>query len=361
MSRFKTWLKQINSKQAIKTFTFVIGLLLVIITTILDVGINKERFSWSKWLSRTMILVGIMVYGLLMGESIGGDKQKENPEGLYQINLNEYELYIKSIEPIVIYFSQFYYKFVQRQIRSKKIDFLKNNGILYDYCECIVDVVKTKDLWQLQKEEGLVVKYKGEDFFIEQQTKEQIEAIKFVVEGNVNIEEPKYNYYLSAFETNKNKYETEEPEELDKQIKVNKIANRSLKIVSSLVISIFWSMLTVNEFMGGGDPSAKAQAWSNLVSRITALFTSFISGWGSSVIDTRLRAKKLKGKTNMLIKFKSAYDTGDFIPMSLQERNKRKHDEVIEENKKKEVNVEVVEPIQIEEKPIIILGNDTTQ
>jgi len=352
MNKVKEWFKSIDGKKAVKVLTFLFGLVLIIISSVVDAGIDPNKFNFYTWISKTLILVGIMVYGLLMGESIGSDKQVANVNGLYQTNLKEYNEINKAIEPIIMYFSQFYYHFRDRQLRSKKIDYLKEHNVNIDYCEIIVDYITLKDIWELKKDSGLKVILKdNSEFFIPQQTEEQIEAIEFVVNGKVKMNEPKPNYYLYAFDTTKVKYELEEPKHLEEEIKLNKTLNRAFKIISSLVISILWAMLTVNEFMGGDDPTAKATAWNNLISRIVALFTSFVSGWGSSVIDTKLKARKLKGKYMMLVRFKNSYDNGDFKPISNQAQAKAKY----EEEKAKEIKVEVVDKKLLEEKPIIEL------
>lgn len=354
MNKIKDLVKTIDPKKLVKVATFVFGLLLIIVSTLVDAGLDPNQFNFYTWISNTLILVGIMVYGLVMGESIGSDRQMGNVNGLYQHNLNEYNEILKQVEPIIIYFSQFYYKFLARQIRSKKIDYLKNHSVNIEYCEIIVDYITQKDIWELKQPSGILITLKDKsEFVIPQQNEEQIEAIQYVIDGKVKIKEPKPNYYLNAFDTTNVKYELEEPEHLENEIKINKTLNRAFKIGSSLVISIVWSMLTVNEFMGGDDPIARASAWNKLVSRIVALFTSFVSGWSSSVIDTKLRARKLKGKYLMLTRFKTSYDKKEFVPISSQAQARA----IYEEEKKKEVKVEIVpcnETLQIEEKPVII-------
>lgn len=356
MSKLKEWFKSIDGKKAIKVLTFVFGLILIIVSSLVDAGLDPNKFSFYTWISKTLILVGIMVYGLLMGESIGGDKQTSNTNGLYQNNLREYNDMLKNVEPIIMYFNQFYYRYRDRQLRAKKIDYLKNHNVNVEYCEIIVDYIQLKDISDLKSEGGILLTLKDKtEFVIPQQTEEQIEAIEFVIRGNVKIHEPKPNYYLNAFDTTKVKYELEEPEHIEQEIKLNRTINRAFKIISSLAISIIWAMLTVGEFMGGDDPQAKATAWNNLISRVVALFTSFVSGWGSSVIDTKLKARKLKGKYMILMRFKNSYDAKEFVPISSQEQARA----IYEKAKEKEIKVEIVEqPPLIITRPEIILHDE---
>lgn len=344
MNKLKELVKTANMKKLVKGLTFVFGLVLVIVISIVDAGLDPTKLDFYTWLGKSLILVGIMVYGLLMGESIGSDSQTQNPNGLYQKNLHDYNALNKELEPLLIYFSQFYFWFVKREIRKKKIDFLRDNNVDIDYADKIVDFINKNNVHQLSFESGYLIE--EIDFVIPQQTETQLAAIKEVIEGKIKIKEPKETYYLNAFSSSKSKSVLDTPESIDAQIKFNKAVNRAFKIISSLAISILWGMITVNEFMGGDDPNAQAQAWSNLVARVVALFTSFISGWGSAAIDTKLRARKLKDKYNMLTTFKSAYDKNEFEIVDKQAVARAKYDET----KKREAEIEIITPLMIEQK-----------
>ena len=63
-------IKNINFKKFARGFAIVWMLLFIIVMTITNVGID-ENFNWLKWLGNSMILFGIAVFGLFIGESIG--------------------------------------------------------------------------------------------------------------------------------------------------------------------------------------------------------------------------------------------------------------------------------------------------
>lgn len=344
MNKIKEWLKNTNIKKIIKGLTFAFGILLVIVITIVDAGLDPTKLDFYVWLGNTLILVGIMVYFLLMGESIGSDSQTQNPNGLYQNSLREYNTIYKEIEPILIYFSQFYFWFVKREIRKKKIDFLRDNNVDIDYADKIVDFINKNNVHQLSFESGYLIE--EIDFVIPQQTETQLQAIRDVIEGKVKLKEPNPTYYLNAFATSKSKSVLETPESIDNQIKFNRLTNRAFKIITSLVISIVWGMITVNDFMGGNDPTAQSRAWAYLVSRLTAALTSFVSGWGSSVVDTKLKARKLKNKYDMLATFKNSYEKNEFEIMDKQQAARKKY----EESKKREAEIEIITPLMLEQK-----------
>ena len=100
-------LRAINIKFVIKTFTLIWGLVLIILMTITNVGLN-EQFNWILWISNSLIIFMITVFGLLMGESSGKDRQLAKTDGLYQINKEKYEKIRLEVDLELNYFPQFY-------------------------------------------------------------------------------------------------------------------------------------------------------------------------------------------------------------------------------------------------------------
>lgn len=324
MSSIKERFKSLDIKKAIKGFTFLWGLILIVVMTIVQLAIEPEKLNFWVWLSSTLLLLGIMVFGLLMGESIGTDKQIEKVGGLYQTNLKDYNDKNKSLEPIIIFFSQFFHWFKKRELYNKKVNYLINNDIDGSMVENIVKYIKLEHLPELQNH-ALRLEIDGKEIFIEKQSEQQIMSIKDMLEGKVKIDSPNPSYYLNAFENSNCSTELEVGKQIDREIRFNKRFNRAMKIIVSIVVSLIWATLTVKDFMSADD----AQAWINLVSRITALFTSLLSGWSSSIIDVKLRAKKLKNKFNILVRFECAFHSKEFIPESSNELAKKHYEEYI--------------------------------
>ena len=127
-NKFIETLKKVDLKHATKIFALVWCLLLIILMTITNVGFSKT-FSLILWLSNALIIFGIMVFGLFMGESSGGDKQKQKEDGLYQKSLTQYEAYNQAISDELIYFGQWYSWFLPQEIEGKKLDYLIMCGV----------------------------------------------------------------------------------------------------------------------------------------------------------------------------------------------------------------------------------------
>ena len=70
-------LKKLNFKKFTRGFAIVWMIIFIVVMTITNIGID-EHFDWLKWLGSALILFGITVFGLFIGESLGNDFSKEN-------------------------------------------------------------------------------------------------------------------------------------------------------------------------------------------------------------------------------------------------------------------------------------------
>ena len=343
-------LKKVDLKQLVKVFTLVWGLVLIVLMTITNVGINKN-FNIIEWVSNSLIIFGIMVFGLLMGETSGKDKQKAKPDGLYQNSLSEYNKYVAEIDKELIYFNQFYSWLLPKEISAKKIDYLIALGVDPVKAEKIVKYCVASDIEEMKKHIFAVKDEKGNVITLIRKLEEhEIGPVSDVLNGYIKLNATSANYFLTAFADAKiNDRIVEEGKTLNKERKMSRNINRVVKISSSLIISLFWGLLTVYDFISGDD----TQAWVNLISRITALFTSFFSGWLSSVIDIKFEARILENKYKVLQYFHNCLVQKIFIPKLEEELEKEEYDQYLkeeEEAKKRIVIPEIVNDDKQEEK-----------
>lgn len=322
-------LKQLNTKKAIKGMTLLIGLILIVFMTITDIVFDPSKFDIFTWLSKTMILVGISTFGLFMGESIGRDKLQEAVEGLYQTALSAYSVIRKSIEPYYNYFGQYYTRFIAKELREKKINFLVANGFDGDEAEILVDNINERDIPELLKGPIKKMNKRGKVVGICQINPDQEQVMKDMVV--ITLDAPDFAYFLSANATSNQKGIAEKGKEIPKERKFSKHFNRIWKLMFTMVVTAAWSILTVQDFMGGDN----TQAWVNLISRLTALASSFTSGWGSSIIDSKLASEELDNKTILLTDYDYAIKNKEFIPEDYEARFARE-DKEAEERKKAE-------------------------
>lgn len=337
--------KSFTMKKAVKLLTIIGGLALIVFMTVANVTLDPTHIDWTTYLTNSLILVGIMVFGLVMGESVGDDRQTEKRGGLYQTNLCAYHEAKGAIADIEIYFEQFYLWFKEKCSYTKRVDFLVDNGFDHAWAKAIIDCIAIDDIDRLTKQ-SIVVERKDKKIIVKRIAVEQAEAVRKALNGSVKINAPSYSYYLSAYGKATRSYVLEQEHEINKDIKINKGANRGLKIISSLAISALWAMVTVNDFMDGDS----AQAWLNLISRITSFITSFSSGWGTSVVNVKLQALLLENKATILKYFKDCTDKKEFTPKTYEEEAQAIWEQ--EERERKEAEASVVTP-EIIETPLL--------
>ena len=335
-SKLKNFIDQKNltKKKIIKIMTIAMAIALIVFSTVSNAVIDPEHLNFFKWLTNSLILVAIMVFGLFMGESLGEEEQKDKVSGLYQSSIREYEQALLLIQAIKIYFADFFLWFKAREIRQEKIDFLMDNEIDGKWATICVKYLEKSDfevgkfIFDADKpKEKIYLKEmpNGDIVKIHKATQEQ--ADKIIKMFDVRIETYGYAYYLTYQDSEVRGGKLKRAVPLNRHLHLNKTYNRVLKIVSTLFISLVWGMLTVQEF---SSPEERKQAWFLLFSRIMCLFSSLISGWTSAVISVKIQAQIINNKKDVLQDFKDSVDNKLFIPETYEEMVEREYREQLD-------------------------------
>ena len=341
-------LKRLNFKRFTRGFAIVWMVLFIVVMTITNIGIDKN-FNWLKWLGSAMILFGITVFGLFIGESLGTDFSKEyitrNEQGkivggLYQKTLVEYNTFRKSVDSIIIYFPIFYDWFVPQRLESKQINFLIMNDINPKKASNIVKYCTAEDLWKL-KSEVIKKEIDGKEIYIDKLCEHEIEPVEVVLKGQVKLDLSGCSYYLQADAESNQKDIIEQGEYYKKAKKTNRNTARTIRLVSGAVISLALGILTVNDFAKAND----GQAWVNLITRLANLFTALLSGWLSGTNSVKIESNAIANKTDVLKLFNSAYEKHLFALYDEDEKARNLYEE---QEKKKQASVNnVIDPPEI--------------
>ena len=337
-------IKKMNLKGTMRAFSIVWMIVLIIVMTITNIGIDKS-FNWMTWVSNSMILFGVAVFGLLIGESSGIDIQKERENGLFQRTLRNYDDYRNSIDNLIIYFPLFYDWYVPQRIEKKYIQFLVEGGMHPKKAENIVKYCSMDDFLDL-KSHAIEKTVNGKVIHIKKLLEKEVEPVKMVFNGDVAFKQSGAAYYLQAF-AESNQADLMEVGEVIRETRAkNRRMNRAVRLVSGLIVSLALGILTVNDFMKGND----TQAWLNLVARITNLFTALLSGYLSGVSDVTKQANAIENKTDVLKMFKNAYEKKLFTMYSEEEGAKREFEQYQKEEQEAKDNV--IDPeVVTEEQP----------
>lgn len=330
--------KKVNPKKAMYAFNLLFITLLIGIMTLANLIIDPEHMDMWSWLTRTLILVGIMIPSIILGELMSSDRQRENPEGLYQTALKRLKEDLKAISDIKIYFSQFFFWFKERENTRVRRDWLMSrefDGLEATY---IVRYVRKEDVPELLNHPIKKKDEKGNEIIIRKLTEEKADAVMEMLKGKLDIQERSYAYYLSASDDESTSRSIlQEGSRLNKQRNKGAMRDRVMKITSFIVFSAIWAMVTVDSASDMGS----TQTWLNLVSRLSAMVGGLTSGWLTSITSTKLLARELDTKSEVLETFRSSFDKGLFKPKSYEELAKEENEEY--EKRKREIVEAVVD------------------
>lgn len=315
-------------------------LVAMIFGTITNLGFAP--FDFLSWLADMLILLGIQVFMIIMGEVSGMDRFHEDLNGPFQHNLKKYnEQFSINSDDIYRGFSQWYSKKLPEELFDKKRDFLTGKGIEYDNACAIIKHLELNEVDKLANEDIFKESKDKKKILIEKIKPYQVDAVKFALGPDFKLDNPNASYFLTAVN---DKHSGLSVFELggayQRDIKQTRTMNRAVKLGVSTIVSAFMAALTVYDFIGGG--SGATQAWMKLISRLTAAFTAFFSGGLSAKTMVKIEAKMIKNKTIVLSMYLVDLKVKAFVPKTKEELASLKWEE--HEKKEKEARDRVVTP-----------------
>ena len=327
----KNILKSVDLKKLIKVITIIIGFALIVFMSFFSATFDFLSFNWGEWGANSAILVGIMIFGILMGSSIGEDTQREKVGGRFQNACAEYQSTFALIEAIRFYFSQFWLWYKERQLKEKKVEYLIDKQFDGREAKAIIAHIEKEDLCvgKLAYDENSPAEkiYVKDDHKFRKLDEDGIKAVKEAF--SLTLDTYGESYYLTMLDSGIGRIkEAEVGKAIQRKIAKDKRNAFILKIGSSLVISIVWSALTIHDFLSDGDEATK-RAWLNLLSRLTALVTSFVSGYSTAVVNVRDQATAIENKSAILKTFKTAYDQNLFSRETYEQMVEREYQEQV--------------------------------
>lgn len=328
--------KKINPKKTMYGFNIGFMLCLIGIMTVCNLIIDPEHFEVWSWLTKTLILVGIEIPSIILGELMSKDRQMEQDGGLYQIALKRINDNLKSIKETKIYFSQFFFWLKQKETFKKKVDYLMSHE--FDGLEAVyvVKYIKQEDISPIQKGSIKKTDKDGKEIIIHSIPTSRIQYVINTLNGALDIVENSYSYYLSAQSDKGSKASIlEEGPHVEKTRAHNRTFSRGMKVGTGVVFSAIASMIIVESMSDPGN----MQTWMNLATRLIAMTSGLISGWLTSITDVKMAARELNIKSDVLEMFQTDLKEKIFIPKSYEELAKEQADDEarIEEEAKKAV------------------------
>lgn len=319
-------MKRLNPKKILSYILLGVLITFIFVLTWIPLIFDIEHLDVNKWITNSLICVGIMIGSILLGETFGEDKQKDKVGGAYQTALSNYKAKLEEITKsgIIVFFSQWFIWFKAKELKRKKEGFLVDHGFDQQAAKYIVDFIDRDELAKMK--EGVYIKTleDGRELKFKRLHDDEYDVAIEIYSPDFIIDAPKYTYYLSAFGDSASVSTLEEGKRLEKKEQLNKNFNRVFKIIVSLFISFIWGMATVQELKEGQAQEAVA----NTFSRTIALVGGLLSGFLTSVVGVKLASQKLDNKTQVLTFMKLDYSNNNFTPKT--------YDEIVEEEIKTE-------------------------
>lgn len=349
MTTAKDIAKKFTPKKALYLFSIVFMAALVSLMTFANWIIDPDHFNFWKWLTDTLIFVGIQIPSIILGELICKDRQETNPRGKYQFEINRFNdtedgiirdenggvlRKVKGFKEEKNYFSQYFFDYRNSENHRKKVDYLMGNEMDGRVAERLVTYYSYEDLDDLTKRVCYKTDENGEripDSIVKPLRPEFVPFVRDVFEGKVNIKENSPAYYLSV-DTDKNAADSvlEEGPRIERENKRMVTRNRVVKILSHVFFSGVFSMMVIDT---ASDPGS-LQTWVNFVGRITAMVAGITSGWVTSVESVKMEASVIEKKCFVREGFILAIADGTFSPKTYEQEAEEALAKQEEEDKK---------------------------
>lgn len=349
-----------NERKAPKGFRFTTKTMLylgglggllafIIVSAVWDLVFGT--FDVVNFVADTLILVAIALGTLVLTELFSVEANQNKLHGVYNIALNAYADAMARIEPIRIYFSQWYYWFLERETIQKRKNYLMLNGIKGLDAEKIVKFAEQMDISCMVNAKRAYVKelLDGRKVVLPRLEPYQGEVVRDVLQGKHDVIDNGYTEYLFIDDMDE---ATMSVLERNEYLKAKRAASKRRANILTIIRLIGTSLLFAA--LVPADPEeATANKWWIFFKRIGVFCTSTIVGWFAGSNDVVAAAAIIRNKTDRLLDFSRCYEAKEWKPKGDEELDK----EIIEEYEKEqqEAKDSVVDPELIPDSKLKLL------
>ena len=350
---------KLNTKKLLTYALMGILPVVILVMTWIPFFFDFLNINWQKWLTTSLINIGISIASIIIGELTGDEKQKEKVGGLYQTALKRFNDSIKALRnsELYQYFSQFFTWFKAKELKQLKEDYLVDSGIDVLQAHYIIAYAELEDIEQMRHKSFKKLDEKtNKEIRFKKITEEQYQVIKDVFSPNFQLETYKCTYYLSASGDGTASSVLSRAKTLNDKERKNKNFRRWFKIALYVFVSILFAAATIQEMTGDGVKEAAV----NSTLRLFTFVSGILSGFLTAVVSVKLEAEMLDDKSDLHDIYRSSYKK-DFFPKTYEEIV----DESIEEEQRIEEealkNVVTPEIVEEEQEPLMIEHQEDTE
>ena len=314
-------------------YLFGLGGLLAFITISAWWDLTFSEFNVKDYIANTLILIAISLATMVLTDMLSAETNKNKIVGVYNIASNDYENIRNQIAGIRVYFSQWYFWYLDIETKKKREGHLLLHGFDGIAARKIVSYAEIIDI-DLMKGNALTVKTlpNGKKVVLPRiETEEQETAVKEVLSGLHDVKKANPNEYLfveDVAEVNMRDLERQD------YLRHRKAQSKRRMYILRVIIVVLFSLLLV-ALMPAGEEGDNARKWWLYAQRIGAFVSSFISGWMVGSTDTNAESALIKDKASILAVFKDCYVKKLWQPKTQEELD----EETIEEYEKQQANL----------------------
>lgn len=305
-------MKKLNRKTFLTGISVLFAIIIIIITSVLNAGLNPDNWNSTEFLSNLIITIAIGIFGVISGQGMGDNYFRTNEKGLFVSTYNSYNTMRTKINVHIDKFEDWNKRLYAKEYYQKCVRYLKNNyGI--KQAELILELDKNQVL--LLEQPRFFETSKGKTAF-NSLTKEQIKAARKVLTGKIKMKYVHDSYFLNAYSKNKTQSMYEIASEQSKKQRQKYLSLMFYRVMVIIVFGFIMSGLVIDT----QDPGGFNQAMINLISRLFTLFTSL--AFGTLVASDLIKDEciYLDYKTTMLERFLIDVETNKFTAKSEEEK-----------------------------------------
>ena len=333
--------KQKKFKSSPKLYFYLGGLggLLAFIAISAWWDLTFGSFDLKTFIADTLILIAIALATMVLSDLLSEETNKNKILGVYNYACNDYEAIHTAVAGILIYFSQWYFWFLEKETRRKREGFLALHGFEGTEARKIVAYAELADVPRMQNGKAVKELDNGKKVILPRiETEEQLFAINSVLKGEQDVKTTNYATYLFIDDISEaNMSALERQEYLERRRKASKRKAYIMRIVMLVLTCALMAALVPAD-----DEEGSKNKWWLFAKRLGVFVTSFISGWLAGSTDVAAEAKKIKDKTAILTSFKDCHDKGLWKFKTQEELDEEAIEEY--EREQEEARASVVEP-----------------
>lgn len=313
-------------------------------------------FDVKDFVADTLILTAICLATMVLSDLLSQEANMNKILGVYNIACNEYNDAMVLVEPIKVYFAQWYFWFLNQETKRKRENYLVLHGIEGTDAQKIVRFATLSDVARMAEAHKKYIKEleDGRKVVLPKlEGQEQIDAVTSVLKGEQDVKNTNYSIYLFTENINESNMSTLERQAyLDKRRKQSRRKAYIMRIVLLILTSLLMAALAPTSEEEANDKNK----WWLFLKRLGVFVTSFISGWLAGATDVTARASQIKDKKDKLTIFHDCYEKGLWKPKSEEELDKEFIEEYIKEQK--EAAASVVDLEAVDQVPLLEGGNN---